>query len=191
MTNSTTSSFGFLLGRLPDNEDHLYSDASGSYGMAGVLMFGVTNKRRHAVDGLFWQLSWGEWRKRCAKIDPGSAPLGISTAEFLAALITCESFATYCSGQITDFSLDNSTAKGWLDRSRCTCFPFDLCAQGTHLHMLDMNMKIRAYWISSGENKVADVLSRRRFPRTTSGCPVKAFSLRKVHPKWRHVLRFV
>ena len=159
--------------------------------MAGVLMFGVTNTRRHSIDGLFWQLSWEEWSKRCDSIDPGSESSGINTAEFLAALITCETFATYCSGQITDFSLDNSAAKGWLDRSRCTRFPFDRCAQGTHLHMLDMNMKIRAYWISSGENEVADVLSRRRFPMTTLGCSVKAFNLRKVHPKWNHVLRFV
>ena len=86
MTSSPTSSFDFFLGRLPVNEDHLYSDASGSYGMVGVLMFGVTNKRKHAVDGSFWQLSWEEWRKRCANIDLGSEPLGISTADFLAAL---------------------------------------------------------------------------------------------------------
>ena len=59
------------------------------------------------VDGLFVQISWEKWRKRCANIDPGSEPSGSSTAEFLAALITCESFASYCTGQITDFSLDN------------------------------------------------------------------------------------
>ena len=54
--------------------------------MAGVLIFGVTNKRKHSVDGLFWQLFWEEWRKRCANIVPGSEPSGICTAEFLTAL---------------------------------------------------------------------------------------------------------
>ena len=191
MKSSPQSSFDFLLGRLPVNKDQLFSDASGSFGMAGVLMFGEINRRKHAVDGLFWQLSWEEWRKRSAKIDPCSGHSGINTAEFLAALITCESFASYCSGYITSFSLDNSAAKSWLDRARCTRFPYDRCAQGTHLYMLEMNMKVRAYWISSGENEVADVLSRRRFPMTSSGCSVKSFILRKVRPKWRHVLRFV
>ena len=102
------------------------SDPSGSYDVAGVLMFGVTDKRKHAVDGLFWQLSWEEWRKRCANIDPGSEPSDISTAEFLAALITGVSFASYCTGQIANFSLDDSTVKGWFAKSRCTRFSIDM-----------------------------------------------------------------
>ena len=53
--------------------------------MAGVLIFGDTNKRKHSVDGLFWQLFLEEWRKRCANIVPGSEPSGMSTAEFLTA----------------------------------------------------------------------------------------------------------
>ena len=32
----------------------------------------------------------GGVEKRCANIDSGSEPSGISTAEFLAALVTCE-----------------------------------------------------------------------------------------------------
>ena len=87
VSNSPQSSFDFLLGRLPLNEDQLFSDASSSYGMAGVLMFAKFNKRKFKIDGLFWQLSWEEWRRHAANntVCPGAS--GINTAEFLAALI--------------------------------------------------------------------------------------------------------
>ena len=146
VSNSPQSSFDFLLGRLPLNEDHLFSDASSSYGMGGVFMFAKFNKRKFKIDGLFWQLSWEGWRRQAAnnKVCPGAA--GINTAEFLAALITCETFAPYCSERITELAIDNFTAKSWLDRARCTRFPSDLCAQGVHSYMLEQNMTIRTRW---------------------------------------------
>lgn len=173
------------------NEDHLFSDASSGYGMAGVLMFAESNKRKFKVDGLFWQLSWEEWRRHAAnnKLCPGAS--GINTAEFLAALITCETFASYCSGRITQLAIDNFTAKSWLDRARCTRFPYDRCAQGVHLYMLEKSMKIRTRWIPSADNRVADTLSRKRFPKSNGACNVSNFCLRKVQPNWLHVLKFL
>ena len=68
----------------------------------------------------------------------------IHVAEFLAALITCETFAPQCKNAITTLSLDNTTAKAWLDSARCTIYPFDRCAQGIHLFMMGYNMKVSA-----------------------------------------------
>ena len=58
----------------------------------------------------------------------------INVAEFVAALITCETFSQFCVGRITVLHLDNVTAKAWLDSARCPRAPFDRCAQGTHLY---------------------------------------------------------
>ena len=52
VVSSPRSSFKFVLGLLPQNPNRLYSDASTSFGMAGVVLFGA-----HSVDGLFWQMS--------------------------------------------------------------------------------------------------------------------------------------
>ena len=72
-------------------------------------MFAKLNKRKFKVGGLFWQLSWEEWRRHAAndKVCPGAS--GINTAELLAALITCETFASYCSVRITGLAIDNFT----------------------------------------------------------------------------------
>ena len=59
--NSTPSvSFDFLLNKLPENKNLLSSDASTSYGMAGVLSFGTVYPAFAGFDGLFWQMSWQE-----------------------------------------------------------------------------------------------------------------------------------
>ena len=44
-----------------------------------------------------------------ADLLPGSVMINI--AEYLAALITCETFADFCAGKITVIQLDNITAK--------------------------------------------------------------------------------
>lgn len=63
-------------------------------------------------------------------------------AEYMAALITCETFTDHCSGRITYLDLDNTSARSWLDKARCPRFPVDRCGQGAHLFMLEKNMKI-------------------------------------------------
>ena len=87
----------------------------------------------------------------------------INVAEFLAALITCETFSSFAENKFTTIKIDNITAKSWLDSARCPKFPFDRCAQGLHLHMLKNNMKLRTSWVPSGANKLADTFSRRIF----------------------------
>ena len=42
-------------------------------------------------------------------LTPGSP--SINVAEFIAALITCETFAEFCSGKITTIEIDNVAAK--------------------------------------------------------------------------------
>ena len=112
--------------------------------MAGVLLFGAAERRVQGMDGLFWQLSWDEWQviAPMERLQPGSTEINV--AEFLAALITCETFAPLCSGACTLLSLDNRAAKCWFDAARCPVHPFDRCAQGVHLFLLSRLVKIRS-----------------------------------------------
>ena len=47
------STFKYVLGNLPANSDKLASDASSSWGMAGVLVFGNYNPHYPGFGGLF------------------------------------------------------------------------------------------------------------------------------------------
>ena len=109
--NTPQTQFEYILARLPKNNVKLFSDASSSYGMAGVLLFGQENKDYIGADGLFWQISWVAWARiiTTAELAPGDVKINI--AEYMAALITCETFADFCAGKITVIQLDNITAK--------------------------------------------------------------------------------
>ena len=49
--------FDYLLCRLPSNTNRLSSDASTSFGMAGVLRFAGPRDDYPGYEGLFWQSS--------------------------------------------------------------------------------------------------------------------------------------
>ena len=120
---------------------------------------------------------------------PGS--VRINVAEFLAALITCETFASFCVKKSTTIEVDNKSAKSWLDSARCPKFPFDRCAQGVHLHMLKNNMRLRTSWVPSEINKFADKVSRVNLSMNTSGHLIHGIRMLKVRPKWRHVRKYL
>ena len=122
---------------------------------------------------------------------PGSVK--INKAEFLAAMITCETFADHCTEKFTTLAVDNHSARSWINSARCPVFPFDRFAQGVHLYMLERSMKIKAYWISSSSNKLADTVSRKTFVnvKKTSIHVIAGLQLQKVRPKWHNVLKFV
>ena len=62
MKSAPKTGFSYLLGRLPQNACHLFSDASSLFGMGGVIIFGKKERSRlGGIDGLFWQLTWHEW----------------------------------------------------------------------------------------------------------------------------------
>ena len=185
------ASFDFFLGLLPENNIMLSSDASTSWGMAGVMRFQKDDMRHKGFGGIFWQLSWTEWAdiSPTGHLKPGNVKINV--AEFLAALITCETFASYCRGRYTTLEIDNTAAKSWLDSARCPRFPFDRCAQGVHLYMLKCSMKIKASWIPSEANTLADICSRELFTGKTEGYLLNGVQLLKVAPKWVHVLRFL
>ena len=182
--------FDYLLSRLPINSYTLSSDASGSFGMAGVQLFDRANADYPGYKGLFWQCSWQQWKRIFSNTDLIPGQVMINVAEFLAALITIETFASACANKLNYLELDNSSAHSWLRSARCPRFPFDRCAQGTHLHMLSMNMKIVTRWIPTGENKVADECSRKLFFNDTLGYEVRGLRLLKVKPKWLNVLKY-
>ena len=122
-------------------------------------------------------------------LTPGNVK--INRAEFLAALITCETFARYCTGKLTKMALDNQTARSWFDAARCPVFPFDKYAQGTHMYMIELSMKVWTCWISTAMNKLADTVSRRTFMMSNSTHMIAKTHLRKVKPRWRNVIKFV
>ena len=115
----------------------------------------------------------------------------INEAEFLAALITCETFSEFCAHKLTDLEIDSKVAKAWLDSSRCPRHPFDRYAQATHLHMIKRSMKIRTSWVTSGNNTLADTCSREFFSMKPSGHLINGVILRKVRPKWQNVMKFI
>ena len=121
-------------------------------------------------------------------LKPGSVQ--INKGEFLAALITFETFAPHCSDKLTNLALDNRVAKSWLDSARCPIFPFDRYAQGLHLYMLQLSIKVETRWISSAENKIADICSRQKFERGRSPHKVADTRLQQVRPRWASVLKF-
>ena len=93
--------------------------------MAGVLHFGrqlTSNKR---FSGLFWQILWEAWQKIAPKSILRMGKVHINVAEFLAALITCETFSDFVKERMTTLALDNVTAKAWIDSARCTRHPYD------------------------------------------------------------------
>ena len=185
-----TMSFDYMLSRLPVNKSLLSSDASGSFGMAGVQLFNRPHPRHSGYSGLFWQCSWEQWEKIWPLADLKPGQVMINVAEFLAALITIETFAPDCAGKLTYLELDNTSANSWLRTARCPRYPFDRCAQGTHLYMLSKDIKISSRWIPTGENKVADKCSRKNFYKKSPGHMVGELKLLKVKPKWLNVLKF-
>ena len=158
--------------------------------MAGVLTFAHGGKHSSGLAGLFWQISWAEWSSMVSTpgLKPGAAEINV--AEFLAALITFETFTEFCKGRVTTLEIDNTTAKTWIDTARCTRALFDRCAQGIHLHILHMNMKIKTSWIPSARNVVADICSRQHFPWHAAGHihPIAGCRYRRVSPKFVNLL---
>ena len=123
------------------------------------------------------------------RLQPGAVEINV--AEFLAALITCETFAYLCGGTCTLLSLDNRAAKSWFDAARCPIYPFDRCAQGLHLFLLGQSIKIRSRWIASGENKHADICSRLRMTMKAPKHQISSLWLRRVRPRWMNVLKYM
>ena len=63
---------------------------------------------------------------------PGLSPgeVQISVAEFMAALISTETFVEECAGMLKYLELDNTTAHAGFQSACCPRYPFDRCAQG-------------------------------------------------------------
>ena len=157
------------------------------------MTFGRTRKESRNLAGLFWQISWVEWASMATMPDLEPETAAINVGEFIAALITCETFTDFCTDRITTLQLDNTTAKAWIDTARCTRAPFDRCAQGIHLHLLKKNMKVRTSWIPSAENLVADTCSRVSLtwnvPKHVHTIAGQRF--RRLSPKFNNLLRFL
>ena len=158
--------------------------------MAGVLHFAHQHTTHKEFSGLFWQISWETWRKIVPQSILRMGTVHINVAEFLAALITCETFSDFVKERMTTLALDNVTAKAWIDSARCTRHPYDRCAQGSHLYMLKHSMKIRTKWVPSEENVLADECSRKVYSRTRLGHIISGSRLKRVSPRSQNVLRF-
>ena len=117
----------------------------------------------------------------------------ICRAEFLAALITCETFVQYCENKITTLALDNNAAKQWFDSARCPIYPLDRLAQGVGLFMLEREMKVITTWISSKENTLADICSRKALvsKRKNRIYNIAGVNLQKIPPRWPNVLKLL
>ena len=185
------SSFSFFLDQLPVNDVTLSCDASGEWGMAGVMRFAEPHTRGGGIEGQFWQMPWHQWRGIRDFGDLRHGHVKICAAEFLAVLITLETFADHCSGRFTTIEIDNTVAKQWWDSSRCPISPFDRCAQGLHLYLLQRSIKIRTEWVSSSANCVADACSRKNLSRRATGHHIAGVRMKKSRPKFTNVLRFI
>ena len=75
------------------------------------MLFKHRNKDHPGLDGMFWQISWVAWADIATMPELAAGSVKINVAEYIAALITCETFAHFCTGKITVLDLDNITAK--------------------------------------------------------------------------------
>ena len=191
MSGTATANFNYFLNRLPLNHSRMASDASTSFGMAGIIRFDRRKDTPPFVDGLFWQIAWDRWDRIFSTRAIPSPRENINTAEYLALLITCETFANQAAGRITYMDVDNRPALAWFEAARCPIFPFDRCGQGTHLYLLERNMKVRAKWIRSASNTLADRCSRKMFSLKRAVHEFDGVRLMKVKPRWQNVMRFV
>ena len=103
--------FEYILAWLPTNNVKLTRDASSSHVMTGVMLFEQKNKDYDGANHLFWQISWIEWTRILSTAELEAGDVKINIAKYIAALITCETFADFCAGKITVIQLDNITAK--------------------------------------------------------------------------------
>ena len=160
--------------------------------MAGVLTFDSKLSQVNGVAGLFWQISWREWEKIVPMPDLTPGNVKINVAEFIAALITCDTFSAYCTGMLTTLHIDSITAKAWLDSARCPRAPYDRCAQGSHLHRLKKDMKIKTAWMPSGQNKIADTCSRVALTFHNKGPRhmIAGLCFRRMSPKFNELLKY-
>ena len=184
-------SFESILGQLPDNTHILACDACTSWGMAGVVSFGGNLQEYPGLDGLFWQMTWLEWKTvyQTPYLIPGKVIINV--AEFLAALITYKTFAKFCSQKTTTLRIDSTVAQAWLDSCRCPRHPFDRCAQAVHFRMLKRSAKFRTSWVPSGDNSLADIFSRGRFSANSNGHVVNGLRFCKVKPSWNNVIKLL
>ena len=191
MSGTAEAGFDYLLDRLPFSKFRMASDAATSFGMAGVLRFAKSSDVHPHFDGFFWQIQWDQWYKITSARGILPQHVTINTAEYLALLITCETFADQCEGCLTYLDIDNTAAQRWFEAARCPIFPFDRCGQGTHLYMLERNMKVKTNWVCSAANTLADTCSRQAFSMRKAGHVIDGFRLRGIKPRWQSVVKFV
>ena len=104
----------------------------------------------------------------------------INVAEFVEALITCETFAQFFKSKMRTLEINNVSVKAWLDRARSPRHLFYRCAQSTHLHMLSKKKKIQKEWVPSNANVQADQCSRRHYPRRRTGHVISGSRFKKI-----------
>ena len=81
--------------------------------MAGVLRFRNRGSGPSSCEtqGLFWQVSWVEWYKLFPLSALSVDNVHINVAEYMAILISCETFTPWCAEKLTEIYTDNVTAK--------------------------------------------------------------------------------
>ena len=158
--------------------------------MAGTIRF-KDHKVFQGVDGLFWQIQWKDWDKLVSRKHTRLGSVHINVAEYVALLLTCETFAKWCQGKLTYCELDNVSAQSWFEAARCPIYPIDRFGQGAHLLMLNKKMKVRTRWVPSASNFIADSCSRQHFSMARGGHSIGDLRMRKVKPLWKNVLKFI
>ena len=86
--------------------------------MAGTIRF-KDHDTFQCVDGLFWQIQWKDWDKLVSHKHIPHGSVHINVAEYVALLLTCETFANWCQGKLTYCELDNVSAQSWFEAARC------------------------------------------------------------------------
>ena len=105
--------FTIILGQSPRNDCWISCDAATSWGMAGVLRFRNRGSGPNTgeTQGLFWQVSWVEWYNLLPLSALSVDNVHINVGEYMAILISCETFAPWCAEKLTEIHTDNVTAK--------------------------------------------------------------------------------
>ena len=178
-------SFAYIVGHLEVNPSTIFSDASSSFGMGGCITF---KKPVAGFHGKFWQISWIDFSRIVSLRRLRPRHVGINVAEFIAALITQETFLADCENFLSIHFVDNTSALAWLNKDRCSVSPFDKLAQAMALKKLACCAKIWHRYIPTKENTVADEASRKQYGQLMI---VNGARFKKSRPRWNETLRFI
>ena len=133
-----------ILNRIPREQADIFEDASTTWGFGGYC------------GTCFFLVTWGELGEAAGEF--------IARKELLACLLAVLLFGDLIKGKFTKIYTDNKNVFFWLLKGRSSNISGTKYLAQWELQKYLLECKISPRWIPSGENEIADRLSRGEIP---------------------------